>query len=139
MHPVGPVRAVEVGHGVCRGKGWSHDDWPVVIGLQTLEQCTKACVDIRSCTAFDLSGHEGKQAVCNLYGHKDVVPASSVPGTCYTLFGSTLAKKLLLKDPDFSEELEEDIEEEVEIVLKGKNKTKASKVKKIEKQSFWRL
>ena len=68
-----------------------------------------------------MSGHEGKKAVCNLYGHKDVVPAAGVPGTCYTLFGSTLAKKLMLKDPDFIEELEEDIEEEVEVELKGNN------------------
>jgi hypothetical protein len=86
---------------------------------QTLDQCTKACVDTRGCTAFDLSEPSGKKFVCNLYGHKDVVPASGVPGTCYTLFGSALAKKLATLDEDFVEELEQDIEEEIVIELKG--------------------
>ena len=89
------------------------------MGKQTLEQCTKACVDTLACTAFDLSEKSGKKFTCNLYGHKDVIPASGVPGTCYTLFGSTLARKLALKDEDFLEELEEQLEDEVEIELKG--------------------
>jgi hypothetical protein len=89
------------------------------MGKQTLEQCTKACVDTLACTAFDLSEKSGKKYTCNLYGHKDVIPASGVPGTCYTLFGSTLARKLALKDEDFLEELEEQLEDEVEIELKG--------------------
>jgi hypothetical protein len=42
-----------------------------------------------------------------------------VPGTCYTLFGSALAKKLATLDEDFVEELEQDIEEEIVIELKG--------------------
>jgi hypothetical protein len=34
VRPVGPVRAVEVGYGMCRGKGWTFDEWPVVMGRQ---------------------------------------------------------------------------------------------------------
>ncbi len=96
------------------------------MGKQTLEQCTKACVDALACTAFDLSEKSGKKFTCNLYGHKDVIPATGVPGTCYTLFGSTLARKLALKDEDFLEELEEQVEEEVEIELKGDHLVEAA-------------
>ena len=88
--------------------------------FQTLEQCTKHCVEARACTAFDLSEPSGKKFKCHLYGHKDVYPASGVPGTCYTLFGSALAKKLAEEDEDFMEELETDIEDEVELELKGR-------------------
>ena len=91
----------------------------MVVGKTTLEKCTKACVDTLACTAFDLSVPSGKKFSCNLYGHKDVVPASGVPGMCYTLFGSSLAKKLALKDEDFLEELEIQLEEEIEEELKG--------------------
>ena len=76
-------------------------------------------METRACTAFDLSEPSGKKSKCHLYGHKDVVPASGVPGTCYTLFGSALAKKLAVQDEDFLEELETDIEDEVEVELKG--------------------
>jgi hypothetical protein len=34
VHPVGPVRAIEVGPGMCRGKGWTFDNWPIGKGLQ---------------------------------------------------------------------------------------------------------
>jgi len=63
-----------------------------------------------------LSDKKGNTFICNLYGHKNVVPAVGVPGTCYTLFGSTLASKVMKEKDDLIETI---IEDEIEIELKG--------------------
>lgn len=38
VRPVGPVRAVEVGKGMCRGKGWTFEDWPKAAGRKMAKQ-----------------------------------------------------------------------------------------------------
>ena len=91
------------------------------------------CVTTKGCTAFHAaSPKEGKQGVfeCFLFGHKSVVPASGLPGNCYTVAkGSSTViksrpkivkekpkKKKVYKIPEFEEpkviEDEEDEEDD---------------------------
>ena len=74
-----------LGEGMCRGPDWASRKWPKVKGLESLQSCSNLCAGTRGCSAFDISGakQRGKRFSCHLYGHKEVVPASGVPGKCY--------------------------------------------------------
>ena len=73
---------------MCRGANWQENDWPVQKGIKTLQECANSCGRVTGCTSFDTSQPEGDKFECNLYGHKNAVPASGVPGLCYSLKGA---------------------------------------------------
>jgi len=76
----GEVEYHQVGRGRCRGLGWTFKRWPVIRPGLAAPACARACAARNRCTAFDLAATE-----CALYGHKQVAPASGVPGDCYLL------------------------------------------------------
>eukprot|EP00096_Caligus_rogercresseyi_P016521 TRINITY_DN920_c0_g1_i3.p1 TRINITY_DN920_c0_g1~~TRINITY_DN920_c0_g1_i3.p1 ORF type:complete len:1395 (-),score=386.10 TRINITY_DN920_c0_g1_i3:125-4309(-) len=79
---------IQLGTGACRGENWQSPSgsWPKVMGLLSPEACKDICEETKGCTAFDLSpsGEKKEEELfnCYLFGHKDVVPASAVPGNC---------------------------------------------------------
>ena len=75
--------ALLIGKGACRGDGWQDGGWPILKGKLTLDQCGNACLKHGECTAFDVKPI-GQKMDCILYGHSNVVPASGVPGNCYS-------------------------------------------------------
>eukprot|EP00095_Tigriopus_kingsejongensis_P011320 maker-scaffold1444_size41037-snap-gene-0.7 protein:Tk11320 transcript:maker-scaffold1444_size41037-snap-gene-0.7-mRNA-1 annotation:"sarcalumenin isoform x2" len=82
---VGPVLPVHLGHGLCRGHGWTNSLWPIVIAPTTQVDCANKCAMRKGCTAFDISRKHKNRFLCILYGHIHVEPASAVPGECFTL------------------------------------------------------
>ena len=61
------------------------------IGFETFDACFKECKKLESCTAFDLSPSEVRDKFrCYLFGHDDVIPASStsfLASNCYKMAG----------------------------------------------------
>jgi hypothetical protein len=53
------------------------------------QECADLCGGRRDCTAFDTSDPRGNKVRCWLFKHKDVVPASAVPGHCFSVVGVT--------------------------------------------------
>ena len=82
---------IDLGNGLCRGRKWQHNGWPYDEGIETFEACFKECKKIESCTAFDLSPTEVRNKFrCYLFGHEDVVPATSYSfliSNCYRMAG----------------------------------------------------
>ena len=57
-------------------------------GFLSIDECGAKCVGTRGCTAFHTAyPKEGSKKLfeCFLFGHKSVVPASGLPGNCYTV------------------------------------------------------
>ena len=79
---------IEIGPGMCRGKGWQDGKWPLDLNYQTAQDCADACAKKKGCTAFDLSAKKGKTYDCHLYRHKDVDPAKALKGQCFTYVGN---------------------------------------------------
>ncbi|CAB4066198.1 Sarcalumenin [Lepeophtheirus salmonis] len=73
-----------IGKGACRGPGWAGKKWPKEIKGKriSLKECAQECWSLKGCTAFDLREHDN-EIVCTIFGHKNVIPASAVPGDCY--------------------------------------------------------
>jgi hypothetical protein len=63
VHPVGPVRAIEVGPGMCRGKGWTFDNWPIGKGLQVERHPLIEHI----CIVFNLSFFDSKKQLHRYY------------------------------------------------------------------------
>lgn len=119
--PASNDQHTKVGLGRCRGQGWQNDGFPKDLGKKSVQDCSITCQKTKGCTAFDLSNEEDKKFDCFLFGHKDVVPASSqsMSGACYTI-GKTTA----VSDDEGEEEEEDDddvidIEGDVDINLLG--------------------
>merc|ERR1719334_143718 len=112
----------KIGVGRCRGQGWSSNGWPKEASIKTAADCAAACQEQAGCTSFDLSEqHDENLFSCLLYGHKDVLPASSpsMPGACYTL-GEVLEQEDESEIVEEDEELIIDLEGEVDVALLGK-------------------
>ncbi|XP_040570301.1 uncharacterized protein [Lepeophtheirus salmonis] len=99
-----------IGKGACRGPGWAGKKWPKEIKGKriSLKECAQECWSLKGCTAFDLREHDN-EIVCTIFGHKNVIPASAVPGDCYAAPKVSLEKsrngkkteeKLKKKKPD---------------------------------------
>ena len=80
---------VSLGKGLCRGPNWQtmKGKWPIDKDMKTLKECYKECESTGGCTAFDIRDPEKKKYHCFLFNHKDVLPASGLPGTCYKMTG----------------------------------------------------
>ncbi len=85
---------------MCRGPDWSTGVWPLVLSRRSIAACAYECARRPRCTAFDVSGTDKKKDEhdCLLYGHRNVIPASAVPGECFTL--KDRRDDLLLPDED---------------------------------------
>ena len=105
----------KIGSGVCRGPGWQDNGFPKHLGRKSVQDCSSSCEKTKGCTAFELSQEDKKSFSCLLFGHKNIVPASSqsLTGACYKLGKTTLDEKN-------EEELIIDIEGDVDISLLGK-------------------
>jgi len=92
-----------LGKGGCRGAGWQENGWPKVKGFLSIDECGAKCVGTRGCTAFHTAyPKEGSKKLfeCFLFGHKSVVPASGLPGNCYTVSaGSSTIIKTKARKP----------------------------------------
>ena len=114
----------KVGSGRCRGQGWQDNGFPKDVGQKTVQECSATCQKTKGCTSFDLSNADKNKFNCLLFGHKDIVPASSqsMIGACYKL-----GKLEYVSEDDYEEEEDEDdddsvidIEGDVDINLLGK-------------------
>ncbi len=104
---IGNIKVKLLGHGACRGQGWQGGRWPLVMGRHTIEDCGKLCLASKGCTAFHVADEDDGRFDCFLFAHKDVAPASGVPGDCFTATGSIRPrkkkKKKNFKVPQFDE------------------------------------
>ena len=84
-------QVTDLGSGLCRGPKWQRNGWPYDEGIETFEECFNECKKIESCTAFDLSPTEVRDKFrCYLFGHDDVIPATSysfLVSNCYRMTG----------------------------------------------------
>ena len=84
-------QVTDLGSGLCRGPKWQRNGWPYDEGIETFEECFNECKKIESCTAFDLSPTEVREKFrCYLFGHDDVIPATSysfLVSNCYRMTG----------------------------------------------------
>jgi len=85
----GDIDIALLGKGGCRGSGWQENNWPKSKGLLSVEDCGRVCTQIKGCTAFHSAGSKDATAECFLFGHKSIVPASGLPGNCYTVISGT--------------------------------------------------
>jgi len=89
----GDIDIALLGKGGCRGGGWQENNFPKTKGILSVEDCGRVCIKTKGCTAFHSASSEDK-AECFLFGHKSIVPASGLPGNCYTVISgsSTVVK-----------------------------------------------
>ena len=114
-----------MGAGRCRGPGWQNNGFPKDLGKKSVQECSQLCQKTKGCTAFDLSNEENKKFDCFLFGHKDIVPASSqsMAGACYAIGSSTVSAVHEDEEAADVEDEDEDvidIEGDVDIALLGK-------------------
>jgi len=84
----GDIDVALLGKGGCRGGGWQEAGWPKVKGYVSVDACGSMCVSTKGCTAFHTAfPKEGSknEFECFLFGHKSIIPASGLPGNCYTV------------------------------------------------------
>ena len=87
---------VSLGKGLCRGQDWQtiHGKWPLDKGMKTVKECYNVCKNTGGCTAFDIRDPEKKKYHCFLFGHKHIVSATGLSGTCYKITGTIAPERL---------------------------------------------